>query len=88
MQEGLSSIPANHNLYTVYTPVIAAGSKGEERVFKVIFVHTGVQDQPVIRETASENKGASEMGQQARMLAATPNNLTSIPGTSLTDGEN
>lgn len=72
----------------VYIPVIAADSKGKERVFKVIFVHIGVQDQPVIHETASENKGASEMVQQVRMLAAQPNNLTSVPGTSLMDGEN
>lgn len=72
----------------VYIPVIAADSKGEERVFKVIFVHTGVQDQPVIHETVSENKGASEMVQQLGMLAAKPNNLTSTPGTSLMDGKN
>lgn len=72
----------------VYIPVIAADSKGDERVFKVIFVHTGVQDQPVIHETVSENKGASEMVQQLGMLAAKPNNLTSTPGTSLMDGEN
>lgn len=72
----------------VYIPVIATDSKGEERVFKVISVHTGVQDQPVIHETVSENKGASEVVQQVRMLAAQPNNLTSVPETSLMDGEN
>lgn len=72
----------------VYIPVIAADSKGEKRVFKVIFVHIGVQDQPVIHETVTENKGASEMVQQLRMLAAKPNNLTSILGTSLMDREN
>lgn len=72
----------------VYIPVIAADSKGEERVFKVISVHTGVQDQPVIHETVSENKEASEVVQQVRMLAAQPNNLTSVPETSLMDGEN